>query len=104
MVLDNSLDINRVIITPNRIDVSTDSVATKDLKAPVELAINILARDISIGKRPLQGTKLFVIMAINLSLGGESMILQEITPPAALHPKPIHMVKACFPWAPAFLK
>ena len=41
-------------------------------------------------------------MAISLSLG-ESIILQAITP-AALHPKPIHMVRACFPWAQALLK
>jgi hypothetical protein len=35
------------------------------------------------------------IVAINRSLG-ESIILQAITP-AALHPKPIHIVRACFP-------
>ena len=57
---------------------------------------------IIMGKRPLQGTKLLVIIAISLSLG-ESIILVEMTP-AALQPNPIHMVKACFPCVPAFLK
>ena len=38
----------------------------------------------------LQGRKLFVIMAINLSLG-ESIILQPIIP-AVLQPKLIHIV------------
>jgi hypothetical protein len=41
------------------------------------------------GNLPLQGTKLFVIIAIKRSLG-ESMIRQP-TIPAALHPKPMHM-------------
>ena len=47
------------------------------------------------GNLPLQGTKVFVRHAINLSLG-ESMILHATTP-AALHPNPMHIVKACFP-------
>ena len=41
------------------------------------------------GKRPLHGTKAFVIIASILSLF-ESMILVPITP-AALQPKPMHM-------------
>ena len=59
-----------------------------ELKNIVEMAINV-------GKRPLQGTKLFVKIAISLSRG-ESIILHPITP-AALHPKPIHIVKHCLP-------
>ena len=58
---------------------------------------NIDIIDISVGKRPLHGTKLLVSIAINLSLG-ESIILQPVTP-QALHPKPIHIVNACFPHA-----
>ncbi len=53
-------------------------------------AIKIVATDIKNGNLPLQGTKLFVKIAINLSLG-ESMILHP-THPAALHPNPMHMV------------
>ena len=49
------------------------------------------------GRRPLQGTKLFVIMAISRSLG-ESIIRQPVIP-AALQPNPIAMVRACFPQA-----
>ena len=41
-------------------------------------------------------------MAINLSLG-ESIILAPTTP-AALQPKPMHIVNACFPEVQAFLK
>jgi len=50
----------------------------------------------------LQGTKLLVSIAINLSLG-ESIILAPTTP-AALHPNPMHIVRACFPDVHAFLK
>jgi hypothetical protein len=53
--------------------------------------------DSMVGKRPLQGTKLLVMMAISRSLG-ESIILHPVTP-AALQPKPMHMVSACFPQA-----
>ena len=52
---------------------------------------------IIVGNRPLQGTKLFVSIASNLSRG-ESMILHPTTP-AALQPNPIHIVRACFPHA-----
>ena len=57
---------------------------------------------IIVGNRPLHGTKLFVSMASNLSRG-ESIILQPTTP-AALQPKPIHIVSACFPQALQLLK
>ena len=67
-----------------------------------ELAKNIDEIVIKKGKRPLHGTKLFVSMATNLSLG-ESIILHPTTP-AALHPNPIHIVNACFPEVQAFLK
>ena len=53
-------------------------------------AIKIVAIDIRKGNLPLQGTKLLVKIAINLSRG-ESIILQP-TQPAALQPKPMHMV------------
>ena len=50
----------------------------------------------------LHGTKLFVNMAINLSLG-ESIILHPVTP-QALQPNPMHMVIICLPLQQAFLK
>ena len=62
---------------------------------------NIVDIAIKVGNLPLQGTKLFVSIAINLSLG-ESIILHPITP-AALHPNPIHIVRHCLPWQQAFL-
>ena len=63
---------------------------------------NIAIIAISMGKRPLHGTKLFVIMAIRRSLG-ESIILHP-TMPAALQPKPMHIVSACFPHAQHFFE
>ena len=69
-------------------------LAITELKKIVDMVIRV-------GKRPLQGTKLLVKIASNLSLG-ESIILQPITP-AALQPKPIHIVKHCLPWQQAFL-
>ena len=65
----------------------------------VELAKKITIRVIKVGNLPLQGTKLFVNIAIKRSLF-ESMILAPTTP-QALHPKPIHIVRDCFPWAHA---
>lgn len=50
----------------------------------------------------MQGTKLLVKIAIKRSRG-ESIILQPTTP-AALQPKPIHIVNACFPEVQHFLK
>ena len=47
---------------------------------------NIVPIAISRGKRPLHGTKTFVSIAINLSLG-EFIILQPITP-TSITPKP----------------
>ena len=64
-------------------------------------AKNTVAIAINVGKRPLQGTKLLVIIAISRSLG-DSIILHPITP-AALHPNPIHIVRHCLPCAQHFL-
>ena len=58
-------------------------------------AINILEIAINKGNLPLQGTKLLVKIAINLSLG--ELIILHPTQPAALQPNPIHIVNACFP-------
>jgi len=60
-----------------------------------------VASMISVGHLPLQGMKLLVRMAMSRSRG-ESMTRQATTP-AALQPRPILMVSACLPWAPAFL-
>ena len=63
---------------------------------------NMVMMAMRVGNRPLQGTKLLVMVAIRRSLG-ESMIRQPTTP-AALQPKPIAMVRACLPQVQAFLK
>jgi len=59
------------------------------IKVLDDIAKNADATAIIVGNLPLQGTKLFVMTAMSLSLG-ESIILHPITP-AALHPNPIHM-------------
>ena len=89
--------------TPNTITNKTTIVAIiDDEKPPVIPPKNIVAIVIKNGKRPLQGTKQLVNIAINFSLG-ESIIFVPTTP-AALQPKPMHIVRACFPEAQAFLK
>lgn len=103
MVLDRILDTISVTITPKITTKITANVDQIDDHAPkAELAKKIDEIVIKKGKRPLHGTKLLVSIATNLSLG-ESIILQPTTP-AALHPNPIHIVKACFPEVYAFLK
>ena len=54
------------------------------------------------GNLPLQGDRLFVMIAI-LRSRGESMIRAPVTP-TALQPYPIQVVSACFPHAPQDLK
>lgn len=63
-------------------------------------ATNREISDISVGNLPLQGTKPFVATAMRRSRG-ESIMRQPVTP-AALQPKPMHIVRACFPQAPDF--
>ena len=75
-----------------------NSVDASDANIPAAPPIkNIVIIAISVGNRPLQGTKLFVMIAIRRSRG-ESMIRQPVTP-AALQPNPMHMVNACLPQA-----
>jgi DDE superfamily endonuclease len=59
------------------------------------------SRTISTSNRPLHGTNTLVRMAMSRSRG-ESMTRQAMTP-AALQPKPIIIVSACLPCAPARL-
>lgn len=62
--------------------------------------IDIIA--ISVGNLPLQGEKTFVNIAISFSFF-DFIILHPITP-QALQPYPMHIVSACFPFVPHFLK
>ena len=82
----------------------TASTIKRNTKPPAAMGLPLAKKKpeskISVGKRPLQGTKQFVRMAIRRSLG-DSMMRQAVTP-AALQPKPMHIVNACFPCAPAF--
>jgi hypothetical protein len=103
MVWERNQETNRVIRTPARTRRTTSPAARKvPVRPEASPPMKMLARVMRRGKRPLQGTKLLVRMASSRSRG-ESIIRQEITP-AALQPKPMHMVRACFPWAPAALK
>ena len=72
-MFDNIFDIINVKNIPNIITIITASVDNIDDKNPLPPAyapaINIVAIDIRNGNLPLHGTKLFVNIAINLSLG-----------------------------------
>ena len=88
---------------PKTINPVSNKADHKERKSPPPVPTKNMARTaINVGNRPLQGTKLLVSIAIIRSLG-ESIIRQP-TIPAALHPNPIHIVKACFPQARHFLK
>ena len=96
IVLESSLDTSNVVITDNIIRDKSISVDVN-----VDAVKNIVISVIRVGNLPLHGTKLFVRIAINLSFL-ELMILDDITP-QALHPKPIHIVRDCFPLVHALL-
>jgi hypothetical protein len=99
-VLDRAHETTRVKNTPINTTPTTVPAAAKDATAGgTEAATNTVASMMSVGKRPLHGTKLFVRIAISLSRG-ESMIRVEMIP-AALQPKPMAMDRDCFPCAPA---
>ena len=89
--------------TPSRTTATTAPAAANDATAGGNAAATkITASMISVGKRPLHGTKLLVRIASRRSRG-ESMMRVEVTP-AALQPNPIAMVRACLPCAPALRK
>ena len=92
IVIDKIFDVKRVIKSPKIISIDKYIAQIKLFKTEFELnpTKNIVMSAISVGKRPLHGVKLLVNIAIILSRG-ESMILQPTTP-AALHPKPIHVI------------
>ena len=102
-VFDNIFDINNVKNIPNKITPSTTNVDIIDAPIPCMLpAINIVAIVIKNGNLPLHGTKLFVRIAISLSLG--ELIILHPTTPAALQPNPMHIVIICLPCATTFFK
>lgn len=91
IVTDNSFEMKRVIKMPRIMVPVNMHVERKDWNGVETVPTkNMVMIAISVGKRPLQGTKLFVMTAISLSRG-ESIILHPATP-QALHPNPIHMV------------
>ena len=65
--------------------------AAAELHSPSPVTKNMEIRAISVGRRPLQGMKELVRMAIRRSLG-LWMIRQPMTP-QALHPSDIHMLR-----------
>lgn len=77
-------------MTPATITARRISAEVTEPPIPVTDAVkNMVIREIREGNLPLQGTKLFVSIAISLSLG-ESIMRQPVTP-AALQPSPMHM-------------
>ena len=103
IVLDSIFETNNVNKIPNKTTSITTTAATNPENiAAIEPEINIVAIVIKNGNLPLQGTKQFVSIAINFSLG-EFIILVPTTA-AALQPNPMHMVSACLPEVHAHLK
>ncbi len=91
MVFDSRRETAKVIMTAKAIRRASSTDENTESKGAAMLPRkNIDIIDIIVGNRPLQGTKLFVTTAIKRSRG-ESIILHPVTP-AALHPKPMHMV------------
>ena len=87
-VLDSNFDIIRVKNTLSIMSPTRRRALHRECSPP-DPAKNMVIIAISVGNRPLQGTKLLVKMAISRSRG-DSMIRQPITP-QALHPNPIQI-------------
>ena len=85
--------------TPSKAIPATAPAATApDRYGGTNAPRKIVAIRIWVGQRPLQSEKLFVMIAISRSRG--LSMTRVATTPAALQPKPMHMVRACFPCAP----
>lgn len=97
-VTDKIFDTKKVISTPRSMTARSIAADSTEEKAPDAATKNMVIIAIIVGKRPLHGTRLFVITAMRRSRF-ESIIRQPVTP-QALQPKPIAIVIACFPHAP----
>ena len=96
-------DTTSVKIAPSTTIASTEPAATSEATAGGNAAAtNTVASMISVGKRPLHGTKLLVRIATSRSRG--ESITRVAMMPAALQPKPIAIDSACLPCAPARLE
>ena len=101
-VFERTLEVTNVINIPKPITIIRIKTPSNEFQNPPSTPTkNMVIIEISIGNLPLHGTKEFVNIAINLSLG-ESIILQPETP-TALQPNPIAIVSACFPQVLHFL-
>ena len=90
MVLESSLETSSVAVIPSRITSVRSRQEAIPLPKEKEAAKNMVIMAIKVGKRPLQGTKLLVRIAMRRSRG-DSMIRHPVTP-QALQPKPMHIV------------
>lgn len=87
-VAERSFETKSVTTTPKTITVNNKPAETSERNGnEIPAAKNIVIIAIKVGNLPLQGTKLFVTVAIIRSLG-DSIIRQPVTP-HALHPNPI---------------
>ena len=89
-VTERSLVARKVMRMLNRMRSVRSAAERSEPKMPLLSTKNMVKMAIKAGNRPLQGTRLLVRMASRRSRG-ESM-MRHPTTPAALHPKPMHMV------------
>lgn len=102
-VFESSFDTPKVAKIPRNTTAVRITADITELPKPTVVPMkNRVISVIIAGYLPLQGAKVLVIIAIRRSFG-ESIILVPVTP-AALQPKPIHIVRAHFPQEPHFLK
>ena len=99
-VRDSIQDARNIAAIPSSAIATTADADTNPARcAGARVPTKMLAIRICVGQRPLHSEKLFVMIAIIRSRG--LSITRVATTPAALHPKPMHIVSACLPCAPA---
>ena len=102
-VRDSTAETINVTTTPIITTITKEPAAARDAKTGGNEAVTkIVASIIRVGKRPLQGMKLLVRIAISRSC--DESITRAAMTPAALPPNPMLILNACLPCVPAFLK
>ncbi|CCY17455.1 resolvase domain protein [Eubacterium sp. CAG:786] len=97
IVAERNFDAAKVIVTPNSITAVTTAAETTEPPNPPAPAKKTAVSVMMNGNFPLQGTN--ALVSIAMSRSRLLSIMRQPTIPAALQPKPIAIVSACFPQA-----